>query len=46
MIETQRAEATAKNFLSSSGLSHPIPPELWTGLQRRGLLPQVELQFP
>ena len=27
-------------------LSHPIPPELWTGLQRRGLLPQVELQFP
>jgi D-threo-aldose 1-dehydrogenase len=27
-------------------LSHPIPTELWTALQRRGLLPQVELRFP
>jgi D-threo-aldose 1-dehydrogenase len=27
-------------------LSHPIPPELWTELQHRNLLPQVELRFP
>ncbi len=27
-------------------LSWPIPAELWTALQRRGLLPQVELRFP